>query len=148
MGRLWHTVLLGEWKEIFYWLPIEDLIRTRQNEYYDALGKSDKNGDSSEFVQMMLNVIHDTLKDYEDNADQVIDQENDQVKIDNPNLIKLFGAIGDDTLSAIEIMSRMGLSHRPTFRKNYLNTALELDLIERTIPDKPNSRNQRYRKKQ
>lgn len=148
MGRLWHTVLLGEWKEIFYWLPIEDLIRTRQNEYYDALGKSDKNGDSSEFVQMMLNVIHDTLKDYEDNADQVIDQENDQVKIDNPSLIKLLGAIGDDTLSAIEIMSRIGLSHRPTFRKNYLNPALELDLIERTIPDKPNSRNQRYRKKQ
>jgi len=62
MGRLWHTVLLGEWKEIFYWLPIEDLIRTRQNEYYNALGKSDKNGDTSEFVQMMLNVIHDTLK--------------------------------------------------------------------------------------
>ncbi len=99
-----------------------------------------KNGDSSEFVQMMLNVIHDTLKDYEEN--------DDQVKIDNPNLIKLLGAIGDDTLSAVEIMRRIGLSHRPTFRKNYLNPALELNLIERTIPDKPNSRNQRYRKKQ
>lgn len=147
IGRLWHTMLLGEWKEIFYWLPIEDLIRTRQNEYYDALGKSDKNGDSSEFVQMILSVIHDTLKDYEDNTDQVGDQENDQVKTDNPNLTKLLGAIGDDTLSAVEIMSRIGLRHRPTFRKNYLNPALELDLLERTIPDKPNSRNQRYRKR-
>lgn len=93
------------------------MIRTRQNEYYDVLGKSDRNGDSSEFVQMMLSVIHDTLKDYEDNTDQVTDQENDQVKIDNPNLIKLLGVIGDDTLSAAEIMSRIGLTHKPTFRK-------------------------------
>ncbi len=147
MGRLWHTVLLGEWKEIFYWLPIEDLIRTRQNEYYDALGKSDKNGDSSEFVQMMLHVIRDTLKDYEDNTDQDTDQDTDQVKTDNPNLIKLIEVIGDDTLSAVEIMSRIGLNHRPTFRKNYLDPALELGLVERTIPDKPNSKNQRYRRK-
>jgi hypothetical protein len=43
-------------------------------------------------------------------------------------------------------MKRLGLSHRPTFRKNYLNPALEQKLIERTLPDKPNSRNQKYRK--
>lgn len=30
MGRMWHSLLLGKWKELFYWLPIEDLIRTRQ----------------------------------------------------------------------------------------------------------------------
>ncbi len=95
----------------------------------------------------MLNVIQDTLKDYEDNTDQDIDQDTDQVKTDNPNLIKLLEAIGDDTLSAMEIMSRIGLNHRPTFRKNYLNPALELGLIERTVPDKPNSKNQRYRRK-
>ena len=43
-------------------------------------------------------------------------------------------------------MARLGLSHRPTFRKNYLNPAMEQNLIERTIPDKPNSRNPKYRK--
>lgn len=41
---------------------------------------------------------------------------------------------------------RLHLSHRPTFRKNYLQPALEQDLIERTIPDKPNSKHQKYRK--
>lgn len=146
MGRLWHTILLGQWKELFYWLPIEDLIRKRQNDYYDALGKADKDGDSSEFVQMMLQVIKDTLVDYEDSTDQDNDQETDQVKMDNPNVKKLLDAIGEETMSAKELMEKLGLSHRPTFRNNYLNPALELGVIERTIPDKPNSRNQRYKK--
>ncbi|MGI6056757.1 MAG: Fic family protein [Bilifractor sp.] len=47
MGRMWHSLLLGKWNEIFYWLPIEELIRSRQQEYYDALGKSDRESDSS-----------------------------------------------------------------------------------------------------
>lgn len=57
-----------------------------------------------------------------------------------------FRSGGEGTLSAAELMERLGLSHRPTFRKNYLNPALEQNLIVRTIPDKPNSRNQKYRK--
>lgn len=27
MGRMWHSLLLGQWKELFFWLPIEELIR-------------------------------------------------------------------------------------------------------------------------
>ena len=41
MGRMWHSLLLGKWNEIFYWLPMEELIRSRQQEYHDALGKSE-----------------------------------------------------------------------------------------------------------
>jgi ATP-dependent DNA helicase RecG len=42
-------------------------------------------------------------------------------------------------------MHRLKLSHRPTFRANHLHPALEHGLIERTLPDKPNSRLQKYR---
>lgn len=49
-------------------------------------------------------------------------------------------------LSAADLMQRLGLSHRPTFRKNYLSPALEKRIVERTIPDKPNSKNQKYRR--
>ena len=43
-----------------------------------------------------------------------------------------------------DIMARLGLKSKETLRKNYINPAIELGLIRMTIPDKPNSKNQRY----
>lgn len=78
---------------------------------------------------------------------RITDQDSDQVTVqDKTSVERLLSALGDDTLSAAELMERLSLSHRPTFRKNYLNPALEQSRIERTIPDKPNSKNQKYRK--
>ena len=45
-----------------------------------------------------------------------------------------------------EMMALVNLRHRPTFRDNYLLPCMEGGLIVMTVPDKPNSRNQRYRK--
>ena len=143
MGRMWHSLLLGKWNELFYWLPIEELIRSRQQEYYEALGKSDKEADSSAFVELMLEIILDTLKE----TTVVGKAEKDGTDKLSPSVQKLLDAMGDEELSAAEIMDRLGLSHRPTFRINYLNPALDQGLIEMTIPDKPSSRNQKYRKK-
>lgn len=143
MGRMWHSLLLGRWNEIFYWLPVEELIRSRQQEYYDALNKSDRESDSSTFVEFMLEVLLDTLKE----TTVVGDASDLAGKLENPYVQKLLGVLGDEALSATEIMERLGLSHRPTFRKNYLVPALARGIIEMTIPEKPKSRNQRYRKK-
>ncbi len=144
LGRMWHSLLLGKWKELFFWLPMEELIQSRQKEYYEALGAADMQADSAGFVELMLEIIRDSLLEITV-VGSSSDQDSDQVNDQDETCVKRLLAI--DTLSAVEIMERLGLSHRPTFRKNYLNPALEKLFIERTIPDKPNSKNQRYRRR-
>ena len=45
------------------------------------------------------------------------------------------------------LMELLGLKSKETIRQHYIHPALELNLIQMTIPDKPQSRNQRYIKK-
>lgn len=45
------------------------------------------------------------------------------------------------------LMEKVGIKTKDSFRNNYLNPAMEMGLIEMTVPDKPRSRNQRYIKK-
>lgn len=48
-------------------------------------------------------------------------------------------------MSRQDIQEKLNLSDRKNLRDNYLKPALDLGLIEMTIPDKPNSRLQKYR---
>lgn len=63
MGRLWQTVLLSQYNPVFEFLPIETIIKKRQAEYYDALGRSDAAGNSTLFIEFMLSVINDSLEE-------------------------------------------------------------------------------------
>nr|WP_318711173.1 Fic family protein [uncultured Treponema sp.] len=57
MGRLWQTVILKEWKDVFAWLPVETLVKENQADYYKALSTSDSNADSTLFTEFMLSMI-------------------------------------------------------------------------------------------
>jgi ATP-dependent DNA helicase RecG len=48
-------------------------------------------------------------------------------------------------MSRVELMQILGLKDRKSFAKNYLLPALHFKVIEMTLPDKPQSSNQRYR---
>ena len=63
MGRLWQTMILKEHSPIFDFLPIETLVKIRQQEYYKVLSKSDKIGSSTPFIEFMLDIIKDALED-------------------------------------------------------------------------------------
>ena len=61
MGRLWQTVILMKENPVFEYLPIEHEIKMQQQNYYDALGRSDKEGVCTIFVEFMLEKIKISL---------------------------------------------------------------------------------------
>ena len=63
-GRLWQTLMLSRWRAPLAWLLVETIIRSRQQGYYAAFGRSNANGTCTAFVEFMLEVIRDALKPY------------------------------------------------------------------------------------
>lgn len=137
IGRLWQTLILSRWHPLLAYLPVESVIRERQPEYYKVLAACDKAGNSTAFIEFLLAAILEALREA-NTTDQVAEPVTDQVAA-------LLRALGSATLSAMECMSHLGLSHRPTFRANYLRPAMASGLVEATVPGKPNSRLQKYR---
>lgn len=67
MGRLWQQVILMQEDVIFEYLPIETLIKENQQQYYKVLGICDKAGESTIFIEFMLEQTLSALTDYNDN---------------------------------------------------------------------------------
>jgi len=63
IGRLWQTLILSKWNELFAWLPVETVVYENQQGYYDALAISQKSGDSESFIEFMLNAILQALEE-------------------------------------------------------------------------------------
>ena len=61
IGRLWHTLLLTHWKPMFAWLPVESMIHDRQDEYYQAINRSNNEAESTAFIEFMLSAIKEAL---------------------------------------------------------------------------------------
>ena len=61
MGRLWQTVILMQEYSVFEFLPFESLISKNQTAYYKALAQSDKEGQSTRFIEYMLTIIDRSL---------------------------------------------------------------------------------------
>lgn len=63
MGRLWQTVILTHWQGILAGLPVETVIRDRQEAYYQALLIADQAADTTPFVEFILDAIADALSE-------------------------------------------------------------------------------------
>ena len=138
MAKLWHTAILSRWKPIFAYIPLESQIEKFQDEYYDAIAKCHVDGASTIFIEFMLSQI-----------DKILDDISIQISRDNEQLSecikKLLDVMEYDIpYTGKTLMEKLGLKSREGFRRNYLRPAIDMNLIRMTIPDKPNSRNQRY----
>jgi Fic family protein len=63
IGRLWQTIILMEKYPVFEFLPFETLINKTQKDYYESLALSDKAGNSTIFIEYMLHVIDQSLRE-------------------------------------------------------------------------------------
>lgn len=61
-GRLWQSLLLQKWQPVFAWLPIEATVHEHQDEYYRVLQMADNAGESTIFIEFMLRMICETLR--------------------------------------------------------------------------------------
>lgn len=83
IGRLWQSVILYSWKETFLAVPVESVVRDYQERYYEAIEASSALGESTPFVEFMLEVI---LKSIESS---VISSEKSSVNTDEAILLYL-----------------------------------------------------------
>lgn len=72
MGRLWQTLLLMHEYPVFEFLPIEHLIKQKQVKYYAKLSESDKTGDSTPFIEYMLEIILEALEELLQNQNKTL----------------------------------------------------------------------------
>lgn len=141
MARLWHSAFLSKWNPVFEYIPIESQIEKFQNEYYDAIARCHTEGSSNTFILFMLEQI-----------DKILDEITEQISASAENVSeyvkKLLDVMEYDVPYTLALlMELLGLKSKETIRRHYIHPALELNLIQMTIPDKPKSRNQRYIKK-
>lgn len=132
MGRLWQTVILKDWKEVFAWLPVETLIKENQKEYYNALGVSDSAADSTKFIEFMLTLILNTIEEIIATENKVTQKVTQKVTV---NQQKIIDAIKNNPfITQEELASIVGIA-----RKNIISNMKKLQengLIKRIGADK------------
>jgi Fic family protein len=134
MGRLWQTLILRDSYPVFEFLPIETLIKERQELYYETLGQSDNTGESTLFIEFMLEIILESL-------DDLLNVQN--VSLTNIDRINLFKSIiKNDYFSRKDYLMNFREISSATASRD-LSFAVENGIIEK-IGDK-NTTKYRYK---
>jgi Fic family protein len=130
MGRLWQTLILKDSYPVFEFLPLETLIKERQEQYYESLGKSDNTGESTLFIEFMLDVILESLE-------ELLNIQN--VSLTNIDRINLFRSIIKNNYFTRKEYLKNFREISPATASRDLNYAVENGIIEK-IGDKNTTR--------
>jgi Fic family protein len=122
MGRLWQTVILLNEYPVFEFLPFETLISQTQQDYYDALGKSDREGNSTIFIEYMLSVIEKSLNELLDFNNRIFS---------DVDRLEYFIALGKKEFSRKDYMNVFKDISSATASRD-LKKGLELNKFEKT----------------
>lgn len=108
-ARLWQTAILSHWEKAFTYLPIESMIKKNQEEYYKVIDNCNKAGNSTEFIEFMLQMIDNTIDEMNTTTTQETTQKTTQEKI--LELIKANPSITQTQMSKALGLTRDGISY-------------------------------------
>ncbi|HKL85739.1 MAG TPA: hypothetical protein VJ861_05355 [Treponemataceae bacterium] len=116
------------------------MVYAHKAQYYQAINDSTAMNNSGLFVEFLLESILEALKQHSAVTPEVAPEVTPEVK----RLLDLF--YSGEPLSRKELQVRIGLADEKNFRQKYLLPALVAGYIEMTIPEKPQSSLQKYRR--
>ena len=134
-GRLWQSLILGRLHPLFHHLPVENMVYSNQQAYYDAIAASTAAGESTLFITFMLREILKTLKEHQgEEKKELQDKLHDKLHDKFPDVseaawIILAAIMENPRLKALELAERTQLKERMV--RNHLATLKSLGLIER-----------------
>ncbi|CAM2926888.1 Fic family protein [Pseudoalteromonas distincta] len=151
IGCIWHTQILKQWNPLFDLIPIESIVAMSEEQYHAAIGTSTETGDSCVFIEYILENILRTLLTFSNSLPdkEVTPQEKTptQKPQQTPQVKALLNVLYqvEGSLNRKQLQAKLNLKDRKHFRERYLKPAIDASLIEMTIPEKPNSKLQKYR---
>ncbi len=145
MGRLWQSLILGKLHPLFEHLPVENMVYSNQQQYYDAITASSNAGQSGPFIDFMLGEIYKTLKEHQgyplsDTADEFDAKFGKEfgvkygVKFGVNERKVLLLLSSNPSMSAGELSTQIGLSQRGIEKQ--LKKFRDLGIITRKGSDK------------
>ena len=148
MGRLWQTLTLAKWNELFAWIPMESVLYKNRLQYYQAIEDARAANDSGVFIEFTLSAIFDAVKSLEKHKDKHRDKHKDEHKHKDglsDMKISVLKALETKGLSRKELFAAIGMKNDFRAFKRNIEPLLTDGYIEMTIPDKPSSKLQKYR---
>ena len=119
MGRMWQTVILKDWKEVFAWIPVESLVKEHQAEYYKALSASDTKADSTAFIEFMLGLLEATIEEMISAEKKVTVKVTQKVTVNQQKILELIKQ--NPHITQEELTEAVGIA-----RKNIINNMKKL----------------------
>ena len=126
IGRLWQSLILGRLNPIFEHLPVENMVYSNQQAYYNAINKSSYLADSGPFIDFMLEEILNALIDHQGKSNAEIADEKGLSHLQE----RILGYLrADKHMTATKIAKDLGMSARQVER--LLSDLKAKDIIRR-----------------
>jgi len=110
IGRLWQSVILYKFNPLFALLPTESIVRDYQEEYYKALENSTALGESTPFIEFMLDMILQTIIKFENEVGNEVGSKVGNLTENQMMILELMKV--NSKISAKKLSDEVGISVR------------------------------------